>query len=204
MDYLSKNDTKVNRQEFRKIFDELTKKLGKEWRLSYKLVGSAKRNLVLVGSEGYDLDYHIYLQKSPALVNKDTKLKFKSELDKIVKSYDLTPCEDSTHVLTTKKLDGNKLVYAYDIAIMKKNKKNEYLILKNEKTENNGNGPYHYVEVPKASDFANKYNTIYGIEQWKKLRLIFKGKKESQQSLSKDMRKHSFSLLIEAVNEVIN
>lgn len=204
MEYLTKNETKVNRQEFKKIYDELTDKLGKEWSLNYKLVGSAKRNLVLVGNEGYDLDYHIYLQKSPAMSDKDIKKKFKNELDKIVKSYDLTPCEDSTHVLTTKRLVNNKLIYDYDVAIMKKNKNEEYLILKNEKNDNNGNGPYHFVEVPKASNFANKYNTISGIEQWKKLRSIYKSKKESQQSLSKDMRKHSFSLLIEAVNEVIN
>ena len=45
------------------------------------------------------------------------------------------------------------------------------------KTDNNGNGPYHFVEVPKASDFANKYNSISGTEQWKKLRSIYKGKK---------------------------
>mgnify|MGYP000890534981 FL=1 len=138
------------------------------------------------------------------LFRSDIKVKFKTELDKIVKTYNLTPCEDSTHVLTTKKLDGTKLIYAYDVAIMRKNKNDEYLILKNEKTDNNGNGPYHFVEVPKASDFANKYNTISGTEQWKKLRSIYKRKKESQQNLSKDLRKHSFSLLIEAVNETIS
>ena len=203
MEYLSKNETKVNRQEFKKIFDKLTKQLGAEWNISYRLVGSAKRNLVLVGNEGYDLDYHIYLQKSPTLSDKEIKQKFKSEFDNIVKTYNLSPCEDSTHVLTTKKIEGTKLIYAYDVAIMKKNKNDEYLILKNEKTDNNGNGPYHFVEVPKASDFANKYNMISGTEQWKKLRSVYKTKKESQQSLSKDSRKHSFSLLIEAVNETI-
>lgn len=204
MEYLSKNATKVNRQEFKKIFDKLSKNLGDNWSINYRLVGSAKRNLVLVGNEGYDLDYHIYLQKSPSLSDHDIKVKFKNELDNIVKTYNLTPCEDSTHVLTTKKLDGTKLIYAYDVAIMRKNKNDEYLILKNEKTDNNGNGPYHFVEVPKASDFANKYNSISGTEQWKKLRSIYKGKKESQQNLSKDLRKHSFSLLIEAVNETIS
>jgi len=203
MEYLSKNETKVNRQEFKKIFDKLTKKLGNDWSISYRLVGSAKRNLVLVGNEGYDLDYHIYLQKSPNLSDKEIKLKFKSELDNIVQTYNLTLCEDSTHVLTTKKLEDKKLIYAYDVAIMRKNKKDEYLILKNEKIDNNGNGPYHFVEVPKASDFANKYNSISGTDQWKELRSIYKTKKESQQGLNKDNRKHSFSLLIEAVNEVI-
>jgi hypothetical protein len=204
MEYLSKNETKVNRQEFKKIFDKLSKNLGDNWSINYRLVGSAKRNLVLVGNEGYDLDYHIYLQKSPSISDHDIKVKFKTELDNILKTYNLTPCEDSTHVLTTKKLDGTKLIYAYDVAIMRKNKNDEYLILKNEKTDNNGNGPYHFVEVPKASDFANKYNSISGTEQWKKLRSIYKGKKESQQNLSKDLRKHSFSLLIEAVNETIS
>ncbi|MDD4123786.1 MAG: hypothetical protein PHD50_02830 [Bacilli bacterium] len=203
MEYLSRNDTKPNRQEFKEIFDKLSEKLGEEWNISYKLVGSARRNLVLVGNEGYDLDYHIYLQKSPNLEEKKIKLKFKDILDTIVKSYDLKPCEDSTHVLTIKKLDGDKLVYSYDIAIMKKNKNEEYLILKNDKTNEEGNGPYHYVEVFKSLDFKNKYKKIFGNEQWTNLRSIYKGKKESQQGISKDLRKHSFSLLIETVNEII-
>ncbi len=201
MEYLSRKKTGENRTEFKNIFDQLNDAVGDDWSLTYKLVGSARRNLVLVGNEGYDLDYHIYLVKHPKMDAKETKEVFKSEIDKIVFNMNLTACEDSTHVLTTKRLEGDKLIYSYDIAIMQKSKKDEYLILKNDKA-NNGNGPYHYVEVPKASEFAEKYNQISGNEQWKLLRKKYKAKKESQQNLSKDKRIHSFSLLIETVNEL--
>ncbi|MGE4321123.1 MAG: hypothetical protein AB7E61_06725 [Acholeplasmataceae bacterium] len=203
MEYLYKKDTKINRQEFKHIFDTLKKKLNNEWTINYKLVGSSKRNLVLVGNEGYDLDYHIYIVKNPNMQAEDIKNKFRLLLDEIVPKFNLTNCEDSTHVLTTKKIEGNKLIYSYDIALLKKNKKEEYVILKNDKL-NNGNGPYHFVEVPKASDFSKKYNEISGTQNWKQLRDIYKKKKESQQDLPKDSRIHSFSLLISSVNELKN
>ncbi|MBU1020524.1 MAG: hypothetical protein KJ847_04860, partial [Firmicutes bacterium] len=78
----------------------------------------------------------------------------------------------------------------------------EYLILKNEK-QNNVNGPYHFVQVPQAVGFIEKYKKINTEEKRNLLKDKYKGKKEEQQSFSKKDRKHSFSLLLEAINEVL-
>ena len=202
MEYLTKKKTKKNRKEFYNIYNRLKQQLGDEWSTSYTLVGSTKRNLVLVGNEGYDLDYHVYIYKNPKLDDEGIKILFKNEHDEIVEDYNLTPCEDSTHVLTMNKIVDHQIEYAYDIAIMRKNKSGEYLILKNEK-QNNGNGPYHFVQVPQAKGFIEKYKKIDNEEKRTKLKEIYKTKKEEQQNYSKEDRKHSFSLLLEAINEVL-
>lgn len=202
MEYLTKKQTKKNRKEFFKIYNRLKELLGDEWSTSYSLVGSTKRNLVLVGNEGYDLDYHVYMYKNPKLNDEEIKILFKNKLDDIVEDYNLTSCEDSTHVLTMNKIVDHQIEYAYDIAIMRKNKLGEYLILKNEK-QNNGNGPYHFVQVPQAKGFIEKYKKIDNEEKRTKLKEIYKTKKEEQQNYSKKDRKHSFSLLLEAINEVL-
>lgn len=202
MEYLTKRQVKKNRNEFYNIYQMLKSKLGEEWSTSYTLVGSAKRNLVLVGNEGYDLDFHIYIHKSPIQDEKEIKGLFKEKLDEIINNYDLSFCEDSTHVLTTNKITNGQVEYSYDVAIMRKSKNGEYLILKNEKG-NNGNGPYYFIQVPKAKGFVEKYKQIDDVIKWEKLRSKYKEKKEAQQGISKQDRKHSFSLLLESINEVI-
>lgn len=216
MEYIAKKDP--IKREARDIFEKkiikkvrkyLKKEFGKKkWSFEVFLVGSAKRNLILVGNEGFDLDYQLRFNKIPLdYLNdaKKTKLKFKEYFDKAYKELGLvlTNCEDSTHVLTTKKLDSNrKVVYSYDIAILRYNSNKEYIILKNEK-EGKGKEDYHYIQLSKCEDFNNKYKQINSSEKWKLLREIYKSKKEAVQNQCKDDRPHSFSLLGETVNEVL-
>lgn len=215
MEYIAKKDP--IKREARDIFEKkilkkvrkyLKKEFGKKkWSFEVFLAGSAKRNLILVGNEGFDLDYQLRFNKIPLdYLNdaKKTKLKFKEYFDKAYKELglDLTNCEDSAHVLTTKKLDSNrKIVYSYDIAILKYNSNNDYIILKNEKAGKEDD--YHYIELSNCKDFNKRYKQINSSEKWNLLRQIYKSKKESVQHLCKDDRPHSFSLLGETVNEVL-
>lgn len=215
MEYIAKKDpTKCKARELfekkiiKKIREYLKRDFGrKKWMFDVFLVGSAKRNLILVGNEGFDLDYQLRFSKIPLdyLNNaKKTKLKFKEYFDKAFKELglDLTNCEDSTHVITTKKLNSNrKVVYSYDIAILRYNSNNDYIILKNEKAGKEND--YHYIELSNCEDFNKRYKQINSSEKWKLLRKIYKLKKEAVQNKCKDIRPHSFSLLGEAVNEVL-
>ncbi|MDE6240794.1 MAG: hypothetical protein K2M08_00045 [Anaeroplasmataceae bacterium] len=216
MKYIAKKDP--TKREARDIFEnKILKKVreyirrdfGKnQWIFDVFLVGSAKRNLILVGNEGFDLDYQLRFNKMPSEYRKkaqETKLKFKEYFDKAFEELglDLSNCEDSTHVLTTKKLDFNgQIIYSYDIAILRYNSNNEYTILKNEK-KGKGEEDYHYIPLSNSKNFNNKYKKINSSKKWNLLRKIYKSKKEAVQSLRKDDRPHSFSLLVEAVNEVL-
>lgn len=216
MEYIAKKDS--TKREARDIFENqiikkvreyLTRDFGKKkWIFDVFLVGSAKRNLILIGNEGFDLDYQLRFNKIPPThleKAQKTKLDLKEYFDEAFKELglDLTCCEDSTHVLTTKKLDSDgQVIYSYDIAILRYNSNNDYIILKNEK-EDKGAEDYHYNELPNCEDFNEKYQLINTSKKWNLLRKIYKSKKENVQNQSKDDRPHSFSLLGEAVNEVL-
>ncbi len=205
MEYLPKTIIKKNKNEFNKIYNKLKDKLGEEWTITYSLVGSSKRNLVLLGNptKGYDLDYHIYLIKYPSsLTAKEIKLNyFKKILDDIVKDCGLEDCEDSTNVLTIKKIEDEKVTYSYDVAIMKYNKNKDKIILKNEKEGKDSD--YHYVLISDSSSFYETYRKIKENSLWGELRIEYKKNKEKHMNDEKDNRPASFTLLKDAVNTTL-
>jgi len=150
LDYLGKKNLKTYKEEIKKIIEDLKKELGNDWIFHYYLVGSGRRNMVVESNAGFDLDYHIILSKHPRdLKAKDIKMVFMETLDKITPGH-LSNSKDSTHVNTIKCIEGGKIKYSYDLAIIKKGKHTENL--KNEK-ESGSNGPYHFVQVPESNHF---------------------------------------------------
>lgn len=170
------------------------------------LVGSTKRNLVLVGNEGFDMDYQLRFDRIPDEYLKDAKaLKelFRNYFNKAKKELEigLMDCEDSTHVLTMKKIVSAKVDYSYDIAILRLNECGQYVILKNEKQGRQDD--YHYVPLPDCGDFNERYKKVKTQEAWSLLRDKYKVKNEKYQYTNQDDRPPSFSLLGQSVNEVI-
>ena len=214
MEYLKKKDEKKKsaRENFEKglimkVREYLRADFGKKkWTFNVFLVGSAKRNLVLLGNEGFDLDYQLRFEKMPEEYKdnaKSTKELFTKYFNKANKELglELKNCEDSTHVLTMKKIVDGKIDYSYDIAVLRLNENNQYIILKNEKRHKPDD--YHYVQLDNCVDFNKKYRQINNAEKWNALREKYKRKKEKCQQVGKDDRPHSFSLLGETVNEVL-
>lgn len=214
MEYIKKKDpTKIAaREDFeRKLLPLVRKYLRqdfgkKKWTFNEFLVGSTKRNLVLVGNEGFDMDYQLRFERMPEKYLSDakaTKLLFKNYFEKanIELGLGLTYCEDSTHVLTMKMIESGKVKYSYDIALLRLDSTDQYIILKNEK-DGKAND-YHYVQLPHCENFKKQYKKVGTPQAWNLLREKYKGKKEKYQNICKDDRPASFSLLGEAVNEVV-
>lgn len=214
MEYLHRKDKKKisAREDFEKrllpkVREYLRKDFGKKkFVFNEFLVGSTKRNLVLVGNEGFDMDYQLRFDRIPDEYLKDAKaLKelFRNYFNKAKKELEigLMDCEDSTHVLTMKKIVSAKVDYSYDIAILRLNECGQYVILKNEKQGRQDD--YHYVPLPDCGDFNERYKKVKTQEAWALLRDRYKDKKEKYQSTNRDDRPASFSLLGQAVNEVI-
>jgi hypothetical protein len=200
MDYLSKRIIKNYKIEFFDLVQDLRNDLGDNWEFHHYLVGSARRNMVLDSNEGFDLDFHLMLTKWPTELS-DEEIK-KEIMDSInnVKPDHLSNSKDSTHVITLKCVQEEKLVYSYDIAIIHKEIKSQ--ILKNEKKDGR-NGPYHFVDIPDSSAFFEKYRKIKGPQMWQDLRDNYRGKKETQHLVNKEYRIYSFALLQSATNEVL-
>lgn len=214
MEYLHRKDKKKTsaREDFEKrllpkVREYLRKDFGKKkWVFNEALVGSTKRNLVLVGNEGFDMDYQLRFDRIPDKYLKDAKAMkelFRNYLNKAKKELEiaLTDCEDSTHVLTMKKIVNTKVDYSYDIAILRLNECGQYVILKNEKQGRQDD--YHYVPLPDCGDFNERYKKVKTQEAWALLRDKYKVKKGKYQYTNQDDRPASFSLLGQAVNEVI-
>ena len=214
MEYLHKKDKNKTsaREDFEKrllpkVREYLQKDFGKKkWVFNESLVGSTKRNLVLVGNEGFDMDYQLRFDRIPDKYLKDAKAMkelFRNYLNKAKKELGiaLTDCEDSTHVLTMKKIVNTKVDYSYDIAILRLNACGQYVILKNEKQGRQDD--YHYVPLPDCGDFNERYKKVKTQEAWALLRDKYKVKKGKYQYTNQDDRPASFSLLGQAVNEVI-
>ena len=214
MEYLHRKDKKKTsaREDFEKrllpkVREYLRKDFGKKkWVFNESLVGSTKRNLVLVGNEGFDMDYQLRFDRIPDKYLKDAKAMkelFRNYLNKAKKELGigLTDCEDSTHVLTMKKIVNTKVDYSYDIAILRLNECGQYVILKNEKQGRQDD--YHYVPLPDCGDFNERYKKVKTQEAWALLRDKYKVKKGKYQYANQDDRPASFSLLGQAVNEVI-
>ena len=62
---------------------------------------------------------------------------------------------------------------------------------------------YHYVPLPDCGDFNERYKKVKTQEAWALLRDKYKVKKGKYQYTNQDDRPASFSLLGQAVNEVI-
>ena len=214
MEYLHRKDKKKTsaREDFEKrllpkVREYLRKDFGKKkWVFNEALVGSTKRNLVLIGNEGFDMDYQLRFDRIPDKYLKDAKAMkelFRNYLNKAKKELGiaLTDCEDSTHVLTMKKIVNTKVDYSYDIAILRLNECGQYVILKNEKQGRQDD--YHYVPLPDCGDFNERYEKVKTQEAWALLRDKYKVKKGEYQYTNQDDRPASFSLLGQAVNEVI-
>ena len=215
MEYITRKDTMkaLARQDFErrilpKVREYLRNDFGKKkWIFNEFLVGSTKRNLVLIGNEGFDMDYQLRFELIPETYIKDAKAMkdlFRKYFNKAIKEMglNLTDCEDSTHVLTIKKITNQKVVYSYDIAILRMDSNGQYIILKNEKRRQKED--YHYVQLPNCKDFNEKYRKVRTAKAWALLRKRYKEKKEKYEHMSRDERPASFSLLGQAVNEVLS
>ena len=123
MEYVSKKEVKPWRAMFHKWMKNIrTKVKEKGITFTYRLVGSAKRNLVIRHhNQGFDCDYQIFIQRnSKALSPKEIKLLFKSVIDEVGVVDCFEPCENSTSSLTIKMVDKSqsKVRVGYDVVIL--------------------------------------------------------------------------------------
>jgi len=201
MVYLSKQQLKKHNGRGRKILNELKENLGNDWDITFNLVGSASRNLVIPSNDGFDFDYHIHLQKYPRNITpRAIKNGIRLELDKIIMKYQFTPCEDSTHVLTTKKKHNGKVIFAYDFAILRK-QGNKTEILKNRK--NGQSDDYQFIQIPDYPRFIKNLEKIKKPIHIDYLRDKYYSLKKKESGKKKDDRTLSINLLLMAINTTI-
>lgn len=172
------------------------------------LIGSGARNMVTQnGNKPIDFDYNLNIISCENINNcKGIKETVRIAFNKVLESYELSDCDDSTSSLTTKPLyleDDQDIKFSIDLCIVTKDENDKWYRLKHKKTGNSYNDQYFWNEAPSSNNVKKKANEIKKINKWLDVRDTYLNKKNMY--MSRNDRDHpSFICYIEAVNEVYN
>lgn len=142
--YADKEEVKEVRQLLleiiHKVQDELSEQEGITFQ--YRIVGSAKRNMITYDRKsniGFDFDINLYVNDygdyddEPEVLRRILRLTF----DRIARGYGYSYCEDSTSVLTIKRINTFRscILHSFDFCIIS-NQEPDYYIRFDKKANN--------------------------------------------------------------------
>ncbi len=209
-EYVTKSKYKPVKAELQKIIAKalsyMRKKHGTECQC--KLIGSGKRHLVtrvVGGNGGYDFDYNLIIPAPSEgyYYNADVvKLQFIEAFKTALKGTKYNDPQDSTSAITIKVVDKQKsrIEHSCDFAIIyydKNRAENGYYYLKNNKKQ--GQYTFEFRNLSRNADAKIEEILEYN-NGWNAIRAEYIKLKNA----NKDINKHSFSLYLEAVNNVYN
>ncbi len=119
--YVTKEETKPIKQKLTELIKEVQDLVGEEFTFQFKFVGSSTRNMITADKKsntGYDFDVNIYVNKK--FEAKEIRNVIKNAIDKVAYKYGYGYAEDSTSVITIKKVNiaYNRIVHSCDFAIV--------------------------------------------------------------------------------------
>jgi len=198
MNYKSKKECK----EFKSLFYNAYKYVNEvidDYSFYFRLIGSAKRNLVIEKpNKGFDFDYQIIFYQSIVGLKShelmELKKRFRDAFDDFFLSKGYKNGEDSTSAITIKKLVNNVIHHSYDITLMSYNSNDVLCIMKYFDKHKTILG---FNEMRNSPMYNERYKKIKGSKKWAELREKYLEKQEKHNG-----EKKSFSLLMEAVNEM--
>ena len=201
--FVSKNEVLEYTTLFSGVFSEIQKVLKKEKKLtfSYRLVGSAKRKLIIRHhNQGFDCDYQLYLQKNKNNMDpKAIKDALINEFNKRMPSYGFETCVNKKKAIEIRKktTDQDKLVFKYDIVIMKEEGCPQII----HRSENN---KFVWNQQADYSTWTEDYRKIKGANMWGELRDLYYDKKIQKDNGTNYKDRKSFQILHEAVKEILS
>ena len=195
--YVAKKEVKEYKKEMQEALASVSTKLrcNGDTGFSAGLVGSAKRNLVLVkGESNYDVDYQCFISNK---VEPNYRERIFEELKIILKEEDGWTHSQSTSVITSVKNDEK----SFDVALVTK-KETGNLISILDKT--NQVDKWIWNELPESDEHSAKRKTIVGNDMWTHLRNEYKTLRGNQWDNQKESKTPSYALFNQAVNNTCN
>jgi hypothetical protein len=199
--FVSKDEVKEYNDLFSQVFSEIQEVLRKDKGLtfSYRLVGSAKRRLVIRHhNQGFDCDYQLFLQRNKKQMEpKEIKDALIKEFDARMPDHGFKTCRNKKKAIEIRKKDsdGDKLTFKYDIVIMKEDC--PYILHRSE------NNVYVWNLELDYSTWAEDYGKIKGANMWDDLRNRYYDKKIQKDNGTNYVDRKSFQILHEAVKETL-
>ena len=205
--YVTKKTAAPVKEELLQLIHEVQDEVRKKFTFRYDFIGSSSRNMItqdLNSNIGFDFDVNFEVNDDEQKYTpKDIRLTIKRAIDKVAPKYGYSPCEDSTRVLTIKKIDHerSKIIHSGDIAMVKSftnaDGVEDQKYIRFEKKQN------QYVWALQPRPFVRLAEKIEWLKKnglWGETRDYYIEKKNN----NTDPNKHSRSIFAEAINEMYN
>lgn len=199
--YVTKREAKPVKDELYKIIHEVQNIVRDDFTFQYRLIGSSSRNMITYDRKsniGYDFDFDFEINDDEENYNpEEIRNIIKNALDQVVPRYGYKCCEDSTRVLTIKKVNTHtsRILHSCDFALV----------------YNCGNGKQQYIRFNKETgnytwEFKSKgFKDLDGKMEWLKRNNYWEEFKKyylTKKNNNNNPNKHSRSIFAESVNEM--
>ena len=199
--YVTRNEAKPIKEELYQILYEVQDLVRNQFTFKFTTVGSSSRNMITYDTKsniGFDFDINIEVNDDEENFEpKEIREKIRNAINRVAPRYGYKPCEDSTRVLTIKKVTAlfSRIIHSCDFAIVYncKDCRQQYIRF------NKDNGYYSweyqgkgFVGLEKKIDWLKKENL------WGELLNYYLIKKNTNDNPDK----HSRSLFAESINEM--
>lgn len=199
--YVTRNEAKPIKEELYQILYEVQDLVREQFTFKFTTVGSSSRNMItydVKSNIGYDFDINIEVNDDEQDFGpKEIRTIIRNAIDRVAPRYGYKHCEDSTRVLTIKKVNTwtSSIIHSCDFAIVyncdddrqqyiRFNKENNYY-----SWEFQGKG---FVGLKKKIDWLKKEKL------WDELLDYYLFKKNTNDNPDK----HSRSIFAESINEM--
>ncbi len=199
--YVTKNEAKPIKEELYQILYEVQDLVRDDFTFSFKIVGSSSRNMITYDAKsniGFDFDINIEVNDDDEEFEpEEIRTIIRNAIDRVAPHYGYKCCEDSTRVLTIKKVNTwtSSIIHSCDFAIVYNctNGKQRYIRFNKENNyyswEFQG---YGFVDLDKKITWLKKEKL------WDELKNYYIYKK----NINDNHDKHSRSIFAESINEM--
>ena len=199
--YVTKKSAKPIRDELYEIIHQVQDLVEDYFTFQFKPVGSSSMNMITYDTKsniGFDFDFDLAINDDDENYSaEEIRNIMRNAIDRVAPQYGYKHCEDSTRVLTIKKVNTftSQIIHSCDFALVYncKDGRQQYIRF----NKKNGNYTWEY----QGKGFRNLDNKIAWLkhnEYWIELQDYYIDKKNSNDNPDK----HSRSILAESINEM--
>ena len=199
--YVTKNEAKPVKEDLYQILHEVQDIVRDYFTFSFTPVGSSKRNMITYDTKsniGFDFDFNIEVNDDDEEFSPEgIRTILRNAIDRVAPRYGYKYCEDSTRVLTIKKVNtfSSRIIDSCDFAIVYNCKDGRQQYIRFDKANNKYSWEYQgkgFVGLEKKIEWLKKKKL------WEELTDYYIFKKNN----NNDTNKHSRSIFAESVNEM--
>lgn len=199
--YVTRNSAKPVRNELLQIIHEVQDLVEKYFTFQFRPVGSSSMNMItydIKSNIGFDFDFDLKINDEDENYSpEEIRNIMRNAIDQVAPKYGYKHCEDSTRVLTIKKINTftSRILHSCDFALVHncENGRQQYIRF----NKKNGNYTWEF----QGKGFKNLNNKITWLKQngyWGELQDYYIEKKNHNNNPDK----HSRSILAESINEM--